>query len=142
MREIRQSGSVEGAAGDRGPYSDHALSPSIVTANITPNITSRCTKQRRKLRVRRSNWRSNDEIAADSSGPIFGRVVEPSTIRTLSVNCLSSVRVVEQKHEARLAGFDPELRTGHVGLRFGRGEVLHSCRIQIGGGAVPNRGPR
>ena len=28
MREIRQSGSVEGAAGDRGPYSDDSSSDS------------------------------------------------------------------------------------------------------------------
>ena len=37
MREIRQSGSVEGAAGDRGPYSD----PTVVSVKVTDPLVDR-----------------------------------------------------------------------------------------------------
>jgi hypothetical protein len=45
MREIRQSGSVEGAAGDRGPYSDHSpptiRSPSFELTSVNRPVSPR-----------------------------------------------------------------------------------------------------
>jgi hypothetical protein len=70
MREIRQSGSVEGAAGNRGPYSDHSLSPSIVTSDVTHNISSRGTKlSDRSCVFSRSNWRRSGGVVAKILAP-------------------------------------------------------------------------
>jgi hypothetical protein len=72
MREIRQSGSVEGAAGNRGPYSDPALvQHRPVRFSLDP---SEIGERQRRPRVtgterrKRQEWRNLEAFSVAAKG--------------------------------------------------------------------------